>query len=78
MTFGLTGRHSHRQMLWGDVEIKQESNGNEFLELTERATKTKGGQSDADRKTIPKIYAMPGKLPHSYIKIVYKTCFQKY
>ena len=46
MQFGLRGRHEHIQMLWGDVEIKQDAAGHEFLEFFERATKTRKGSTD--------------------------------
>ena len=34
--FGLRGSHESRQLKWGDVKLKVDSNGKEFLEFNER------------------------------------------
>lgn len=57
MQFGLRGRHEHIQMLWGDVEIKQDAAGHEFLEFFERATKTRKGSTRSSRAFRPKMFA---------------------
>ena len=59
MLFGLRGRNEHHQMLWGDVELKSGPDG-EFLEYTERLTKTRRG-SDSGRAFKPKIFPMEDK-----------------
>lgn len=61
--FGLRGRQEHLQMLWGDIELKTESTGQEFLEFTERVTKTRQGSTRAARAFPPKIFAT-GRLFH--------------
>ena len=57
--FGLRGGQAeHRAMCWGDVCLKSDSNGNEFLELVERATKTRTGENIRDvRKKQPRAWA---------------------
>ena len=47
--FGFRGSHESRQLTWGDVEFKEDENGVEYLEFSERLTKTRtagvgGGQ----------------------------------
>ena len=62
MHFGLRGRHEHEQMLWGDVELKISASGQEYLEFTERATKTRNGISGDTRPFAPKMFSKPGKI----------------
>ena len=57
MHFGLRGRHEHVQMLWGDVQLNVDSAGHEFLELNERITKTRPGNSRDARPFKPKMFA---------------------
>lgn len=61
MHFGLRGRHEHEQMLWGDIDLKTDSTGTEYLEFNERATKTRNGTGDI-RPFPPKMFAIQGKL----------------
>ena len=39
--FGLRGCHEARQMMWGDVQVKEEESGLLYLEWNERITKTR-------------------------------------
>ena len=39
--FGLRGTDEHRQMCFGDIKLKTDADGIEFLEFTERSTKTR-------------------------------------
>ena len=41
--FGLRGCEEHRQMTWGDVQLHMEADGTEYLEYSERQTKTRTG-----------------------------------
>ena len=41
--FGFRGSHESRQLTWGDVELKEDENGVEYLEFSERLTKTRTG-----------------------------------
>ena len=41
--FGFRGSHESRQLTWGDVELKEDENGLEYLEFSERLTKTRTG-----------------------------------
>ena len=43
--FGLRGCKEHRNMCWGDVQLHQTTNGEEFLEYSERQTKTRTGEN---------------------------------
>ena len=62
MHFGLSGRHEHIQMLWGDVKLKKNSSGNGYLELNERISKTRQGGTQSSRAFPPKIYATGTKI----------------
>ncbi len=58
--FGLRGSDEHKQMRWGDVELKQDSSGLEFLEFTERVSKTRQGvDAKGVRSVSPKMWATP-------------------
>ena len=54
----LCGKES-RELRWGDVELKQMSDGKEFLEYSvERHTKTRTGTVPRDRRKIkPRMYS---------------------
>ena len=41
--FGFRGSHESRQLTWGDVELEEDENGLEYLEFSERLTKTRTG-----------------------------------
>ena len=69
--FGLRGSHESRQLKWGDVKLKVDSNGKEFLEFNERLTKTRKGNSEGgSRAFAPKVFAMGGdRCPFFFYKI---------
>jgi len=55
--FGLRGRTEHRQLLLGDVILKKDPiNGREYLEYSERMTKTRDGTGKESRKVKPGLY----------------------
>ncbi|XP_074629058.1 uncharacterized protein KIAA1958-like [Acropora palmata] len=55
--FGLRGCKEHRNMCWGDVQLRQTTNGEEFLEYSERQTKTRTGENPRDVRQIkPKMF----------------------
>ena len=59
--FGLRGCQEHRNMRWGDVQLQTSADGTEFLEYTERQTKTRTGAELKDTRTVkPKMFAVPG------------------
>ena len=59
--FGLRGCKEHRDMCWGDVQLRQTTNGEEFLEYSERQTKTRTGENPRDVRQIkPKMFSVPG------------------
>ena len=58
--FGLRGCKEHRDMCWGDVQLRQSPNGTEYLEYTERQTKTRSGENPRDIRQIkPKMFSVP-------------------
>lgn len=59
--FGLRGCQEHRDMKWGDVKLKTSADGAEFLEYTERQTKTRTGAEPTDIRPVkPKMFSVPG------------------
>ena len=59
--FGLRGCKEHRNMCWGDVQLRQTTNREEFLEYSERQTKTRTGENPRDVRQIkPKMFSVPG------------------
>ena len=57
MLFGHRGRNESRQMLWGDVKLKKDENGREYLEFNERLTKTRDGSGEGgSRPFCPKAF----------------------
>lgn len=61
--FGLRGRTEHHTMLWGDVELKTTSDNIEYIEFSERATKTRQGGRGQYRPFPPKAFQVSdGKL----------------
>ncbi|KAK7091244.1 uncharacterized protein KIAA1958-like [Littorina saxatilis] len=58
--FGLRGITAHRNMRWGDVILKTDPFGEEYLEYNERATKTRTGPNTANiRQVPPRAWATP-------------------
>ncbi|XP_070569230.1 uncharacterized protein KIAA1958-like [Ptychodera flava] len=55
--FGLRGRDEHYKMKWGDVELKKNTEGREYLEYKERDTKTSSGQVNNQRPFKPVMFA---------------------
>ena len=60
MFLGLRGRDEHVKMLWGDLELKQSPDGREYVEFTERTTKTRTGTNPRDKRAYnPKMFQSP-------------------
>ena len=60
--FGLRSCQEHRDMCWGDVKLCEDAKGNEYLEYTERQTKTRSGIDTSNvRKGSPKMFSTGGK-----------------
>lgn len=60
--FGMRTVTPHVKLLWGDVELQTDSEGDEFLEHTEKATKTRTGAVTQDvRPFLVKAFACPGR-----------------
>ena len=71
--FGLRGCQEHRDMCWGDVTLKRDDGGREYLEFTERQTKTRTGENPRDIRTVkPKLWANMNNPDRCPIKIYKK------
>lgn len=56
--FGLRGSNEHRDMCWGDITLGTDIQGQEYLEFSERQTKTRTGENPRDvRKVKPKMWS---------------------
>ena len=70
--FGLRGVDEHRQMTYGDVSLKTDADGLDYLEFSERSTKTRqGGDTTNLRQVKPKIWentSNKGRCPVSVFK----------
>ena len=58
---GFRGSQESRDMRWGDFNIKEDDDGDRFVEFTERATKTRTGQTGSSRVYTPTLYSQPEK-----------------
>ena len=74
MHFGLRGGKEQRELKWGDVVLKTNPFGKEYLEYcTERQTKTRPGDNPLNvRKVKPKMYEQPSLPPERNPVFVYK------
>ena len=52
----MRSRREHLDLMWGDVEVKCTTTGEQYLQFNERETKTRKGQEGNTRK-----FAVPGK-----------------
>ena len=60
--FGLRGCQEHRDMCWSDVKLCEDAKRNEYLEYTERQTKTRSGIDTSNvRKVLPKMFSTGGE-----------------
>ena len=50
--FGLRGCQEHREMCWGDVKLRRDSQGKEYLEYNERQTKTRTGADPSNARKV--------------------------
>ncbi|CAG2220035.1 unnamed protein product [Mytilus edulis] len=57
MHFGMRSSQEHQDMKFGDIEMKATSGGVQYLEFTERQTKTRKGEGSA-RPFAPKMFAI--------------------
>ena len=71
--FGLRGCDEHRKMKWGDVQLKTDTDGTEYLEYSERQTKTRSGEDPRNIRAVkPKAFASqtsPDKNPVYVYKV---------
>ena len=50
--FGMRGCQEHRDMRWGDIKLKRRIDSTEYLEYTERQTKTRQGDKPGNTRAI--------------------------
>lgn len=56
--FGLRGCTEQRELCWGDVVLKTDIKGMEYLEFSERQTKTRTGENPRNQRQVkPRMYA---------------------
>ena len=78
MHFGLRGCDEHRQMCWGDIKLMTTADGMEYLEYTERQTKTRTGAEPRNTRPVkPKAFAVPKGARDRDPVVVYKTYCEK-
>ena len=76
--FGLRGCEEHRQMTWGDVQLHMEADGTEYLEYSERQTKTRTGAEPRNVRAVkPKAFVAPNGPPERDPVAVYKIYSEK-
>ena len=76
--FGLRGCQEHRDMCWGDVTLKRDDGGCEYLEFSERQTKTRTRENPRDIRTAkPNLWANMNNPDRCPIKIYKKICGNK-
>ena len=76
--FGLRGCEGHRQMTWGDVQLHREADGAEYLEYSERQTKTRTGAEPRNVRAVkPKAFAAANGPPERDPVAVYKIYSEK-
>lgn len=58
--FGHRARDESRKMTWGDIKLDKDENGRQYLEFSERSTKTRdGSMSGGSREFTPKAFECP-------------------
>ena len=72
--FGLRGRKEQRDLKWGDVVLKKDTEGKEYLEFnTERQTKTRTGENPMNRRSVkPLMYENLSAGPERNLVFLYK------
>ena len=59
--------HNRQEKLWGNIELKTTS-GDEYIQFTERTTKTRMGQDGNMHHDVPKIFSNPAIITCSVMK----------
>lgn len=70
--FGFRGGHETRQLRWGDVSLKSDESGSQYLEFNERLSKTRQGNSSHLRPFAPKAFPntlLPERCPVAAFKL---------
>ena len=60
--FGLRSREEHTTLRWGDIQMKATTDGGQYLEHTERITKTRNGANLDTRAFQAKMFADTGNV----------------
>ena len=75
---GLRGCDERCQMRWSDVKILRDADGTEYLEYSERQTKTRNGEEPRNIRPVkPKTFARPDGAPEKDPVSVYKFYSEK-
>ena len=73
LLFGHRGRQESRQLQWSDILLKTDENGQEYLEFSERLTKTRSGGTSADSRALaPKAFSNKNDPRHCPVE-TYRT-----
>ena len=76
--FGLRGCDEHCRMKWGDVQLLTDANGAEYLEYSERQTKTRTGAEPRNVRAVkPKAFSFANGSPDRDPVFVYKVYSEK-
>ena len=76
--FGLRGCEEQRQMTWGDMQLYMEADGTEYLEYSQRQTKTRTGAEPRNVRAVKtKAFAAPNGPPGRDPVAVYKIYSKK-
>ena len=72
--FGLRGCDEHRRMKWGDVQLLTDVNGAQYLEYSERQTKTRTGAEPRNVRAVkPNAFSFANGSPDRDPVFVYKV-----
>ena len=77
VNFGMRSGQEHRDLKMGDVQLRQDHNGREFLTYQERQTKTRTGADPKNtRKCVPQLWSQPTMGERDPV-VVYKKYMDK-
>lgn len=72
MMFGIRGGTENHKLKWSDIQLLEDETGREYLEFTERDTKTGTGEITHLRASRPKQYSTPDD-PSNCLVAAYKA-----
>ncbi len=72
MHMGMRGRDEHYKLLYGDFEVRSTTDGAQYVEFTERDTKTRTGELSHTRAFKPKMWSTPHNLERCPVRLFTK------